>query len=187
MSKIPEFHFHYANLLEPYAVHSIPPKEEITKLIIEYVNLWDEYKVKILTALCDITGLTFRNTELDVHVAFTGRSSSIPLIVSGIFKADQLIDILTHELIHRLTADNAEQHKPNKILHQQFKEETNSTRVHIAVFALHTYLILDVLKEPARLERDKKRAKMNPDEKRAYEIVDQQGYMSIINSLEKPS
>lgn len=183
--KIPKFHFHYANLLEPYAHFPVPPKEELKEKINAQISYWREHGDVIVAALCELLGLEFKNTELDVHFAFLDRSTSIPLIINARHSPEVFSDILTHELIHRLIVDNSDRWLPTKSLNEKYKDEEMFTRIHIPVFAILEYIFREVWQDEKRLERDKHRAQLNPQETRAYGIVEKTGYKDIIAMLDR--
>lgn len=156
-----------------------------------YQKAWKSFEQKILSGMTDILDLSFRQNIIDVYVAPWFHAFSEPMVIGVIFKPDEFVDTLTHELLHRLLTDNTT--VPNELFliphwEKLFgKQQSWNALVHIPVHAAHKAIYLDVLKDPKRLERDvennnKVGAK---DYIVAWDYVSKHGYKEIINQLKQ--
>jgi hypothetical protein len=113
------------------------------------------------------------------------------MIIGVIYEPDEFIDILTHELIHRLLTDNRTlPYDLFLIPHWENlfgKNHSFNTLVHIPVHAVHKAVYLDALKDAKRLERDIKRHQKygNKDYTAAWDYVESRGYEDIIACLKR--
>ena len=94
------------------------------------------------------------------------------------YEPDNFIDLLTHELLHRLLTDNTSLPYDTDFLTRWQKlfdkKHSFGTLVHIPVHAIHKAIYLDILNEPARLKRD-----VEGSEK--FEIKDYDNAWSYVN------
>ncbi len=138
----------------------------------------------VLTGMCSVLDLQFKHNIIDVHVVSgLSRGFSSPLVIkSGYSKAD-FICTLMHELIHVLAQDN------NEILPdldtEYYLEETRLVRNHIYTHAVLKYLYLEVLNDTSLLEANitNSKAHSTPDYTRAWEIVEREGFLNVIDNL----
>lgn len=120
----------------------------------------------------------------DVYVVGRARAESFPIIIGSRYPAEEFVDILTHEVLHGFFTDHAEEGDLFRIMNEdeKFMYEWRLTKSHILVHALHAYLFLEVLKDPARLARDvDASSRFPPAYKRAWDIVGEWGYNEVIN------
>jgi hypothetical protein len=161
-----------------------PAFEEVLRNIELYKEEWSKKGGEILDALCKITTLTFRRDVIDVYiVSGNPRQFSNPIVIKGSFLPDEFVDVLTHELIHRLFVLNS---LPKKIIiNEKCSTETDSVKNHILLHALLKYIYLDILSEPNRLTSNIERSKKHStkDYVRAWEIVEKEGYKNLINEF----
>ena len=148
-----------------------------------YRKEWDRYGTKALTAMQKVTGLRFKRNQIDVHVVSGNpRSFSSPIVVKGRYSKTDFVNVLIHELIHCLFADNR-------------KEANDSVSVphdnilvadHIVLDAILKHIYLDIFKEPKRLNAD---IDFCADSKFGYDIawkiVMEGGYKEIISDFRK--
>ena len=113
-------------------------------------------------------------------------------MVIGIrLEPDLFVDILTHELLHRLLTDNQSALPRNKVVDEWRKlfgqNHPPVTLNHIPVHAIHKSIYLDLLKAPQRLQRDITRCQAHGDTDyvKAWEYVEKAGYQEIIEQLKK--
>lgn len=152
-----------------------------------YYDAWMPYEVRILTAMCDVIGLEFRQNIIDVYVAPFYHSFSDPMVIATKYESDRAVEVLAHELMHRLLTDNTKNHYLTNFV-ETWRElfggqHTHNTLVHIPVHALMQAVFVDYLHEPERIERDKKMYENYPDYKAAWDYVDRVGYKQIIEQL----
>ena len=157
----------------------------------KYRNAWEPFADKILNGMCDITGLTFRQNIIDVYIAPWFAAFSDPMVIGVKYEPDVFVDVLTHELLHRLLTDNNSVPSTLRLLptwEKMFgKNHSFITLVHIPVHAIHEAIYLDVLHDPNRLVRDKVSHQQNKhaDYVKAWEYVEKHGYKEIINQLKE--
>lgn len=72
----------------------------------EYKKAWRPYEQKIILNMTELLGLSFRQNILDVYIAPWFHAFSDPLVIGVTKEPDLFVDILTHELFHRLLTDN---------------------------------------------------------------------------------
>lgn len=198
LRKLPKIHIRYNHLIDPifieYCKHYpkggwdswVPPtKEEVLIRVKAYKTKWNEYEEKILNGLCDLLDLNFGECPIDVHiVSGNPRQISFPLIIKSGFTPDEFVDVLTHELIHRLFGLN----KLGEVVvfdGSGYEKETETTKKHVIIYAILKYIYLDILNEPKRLETDLQEVKKHsPNEyERSWDIVDKEGYKKIISDF----
>jgi hypothetical protein len=197
MSKIPEIRIYYGYLLEREGYKLVDePKhqswEQYQTWVTNYRRAWSPYEAKILSALQGALGVNFCRTVIDVPCAPYFTSKSDPLIMNFSDNPDEFVDDLAHELCHVLLTDN---HKiqdkgtdPDASLmtiwSKLFGEYDVGTLVHIPVHALMKHIYLDVLGEPARLERDLERSqRIGPAYVESWQHVQDGDYQTVIAKL----
>ena len=165
-----------------------PAPLKIAQQVERYRRAWKRKEMPLLQALQKALGLQFSHNRIDVYIVGRGQSISNPVVISSRREPDEFVDVLTHELIHRLLAENREGSDVLRIVNRCFKGESRSTKIHIAVHAVHAFLYLDVLNAPDRLKRDVEQCKaLPPAYSRSWHIVQEAGYKGIIDLLRKTS
>jgi hypothetical protein len=165
--------------------------EWMEKRVADYRIAWKPFEKKILTSMTDLLDLSFRQNIIDVHIAPWFNAFSDPMVIGVMKEPDEFVDILTHELLHRLLTDNTAIPHETMLLDEWQKlfgkKHTFGTVVHIPVHAVHKAIYLDVLNAPERLARDvagNKKYKAT-DYINAWNYVDEHGYKKIISQLKK--
>lgn len=162
--------------------------DDMEKIVKAYQDAWKPLEKKILHGMCEVFDLEFRHNVIDVYIAPWFNGFSDPLVIGVTYKPDNFIDLLTHELFHRLLTANTKYDidKSKRRLQWQVlfgKEHEFKTLVHIPVHAGLKAIYLDVLKEPRRLERDIENSKRHPGYDLAWDYVEKHGYKEIIQKL----
>lgn len=159
------------------------------EIVLKYRKAWKPVEQKILTAMCDITGLTFYQNVIDVYIAPWFNAFSSPLIIGVTKTPEKFVDVLTHELLHRLFVDNKIKTPKTELLEEWkklFGIDLNFTAiVHIPVHAVHKAIYLDILKSPKRLKDDVEeynKLKIE-DYITAWNYVEKHGHENIIKQL----
>lgn len=198
MKQIPQIRFEYAWLLADAASQVLNEKwgdgtplqsyDYYTGIARKYAEWWEPIGDSILEGLCTITNLQFRQTIIDIHVAPWFYAFSSPMVIGVIFKdQDSLVNIVTHEIIHRLLIDNTSYeygYDFAAMWRSMFgKDLTKNALVHVPVHAIMKKLYIDVLDRPDLVELDKKTVADQPDYVAAWEYVDSVGYEEIIQKL----
>lgn len=198
MINLPEIRFQYSFLLKEQASRYIgehfAPESELrsdkyyTDIAIQYWDWWAPYGEPILRAMTKETGLEFYQNTIDIYVAPWFYAFSNPMVIGVKFKSqEQLVAVVTHELLHRLLTDNT--------LHDFWYDYSAEWRAlygdkhsrvtlsHIPVHALLQKIFIEHLEHPDLLEIDRKSIQKNPHYAKAWEYVDTHGYRTIIDRL----
>lgn len=163
--------------------------EWMASRVASYQQSWKPLENQILSSMTSLLELSFRQNIIDVYVAPWFSAFSDPLVIGVMKEPDEFIDILTHELIHRLLMDNTTVPHETELLSEWQnlfgKEHSFGAIVHIPVHAVHKSIYLDTLKDAARLERDIENSKShdNADYIDAWNYVESQSYKKIIEKL----
>ncbi len=195
---LPKIIFRYSNVYdERFRQAWISRKEKkpypSPKRIISYKKQiekeWGNVGKKILRELENITGLKWWEKEIKCYVVGRTRAFSDPLTIAIFKDKTFFIDILTHELIHQILSQNRDNSKDFwKYMHSKYKTLNQKTVTHIPLNAIHKKLYLKLFGSK-RLERDIKRsdelAPKHPEYKKAWQIVNNEGYENIINEFRK--
>jgi hypothetical protein len=146
---------------------------------------WKKVEKKILTELYRITHLKWKEKSMDCFVVGRCRPFSYPITIPVYEKfPDKFIDVLIHELIHNLFRQNFEETNKNfAYFNKKYNKETDLTRKHIPLQAIHTHIYLKFFGKN-RLERDINNSP-RIDYQRAWEIIQKQGYQNIISEFVK--
>jgi hypothetical protein len=98
----------------------------------------------------------------------------------------QVVDVVTHELIHRLVSFGKYPEKRwgagMRWLKKLYPKETSNTYSHVPVHAIHGTLYLKLFSK-FRMERDRDSLKHLKDYRRAWEIVDELGAKKVIKKF----
>ncbi|HAS84604.1 MAG TPA: hypothetical protein DCS23_00815 [Candidatus Yonathbacteria bacterium] len=199
--KLPKVTIEYSKLLDSFFVFYCQNKPELKKgwsdwaplptdKLIENVELfrqaWEKDGKRMLLEACSVLNLDFSRNIIPVYVVSgSPRPFGDPVVIRADFaRPDSFIDVLVHELIHVLFADNQKK-VPWSIHMEMFPNENPDTQNHIIVHAVLKYVYLDVLKDPERLQRDVNRSAKHrsSDYVRAWEIVEQYGYQELITKF----
>lgn len=170
-----------------------------TRKILNYIKniekLWKNDEKKVLIELSRITGLKWKEDKIICYVVGKCIPFSDPLTTPiykrysrGYISKDRFIDILIHEIIHRLFIQegdfkNDKLEKAFAYFRKKYKKENWNTILHIIVYAIHSHVFLKFYSK-RRLKRDVNLSP-TPDYERAWEIVEKQGYENIIREFTK--
>lgn len=163
--------------------------EFILERLERHETAWRPLEKQILTGMCDIFNLEFRQNVIDIYVAPFRSSFSDPMVISTKCPADVVANVIAHELLHRLLSDNTSHEyewadEAQKRLATLFGDDHDRvTLFHIGVHAGLKALYLDVLNDPAQLTWDVEKCQQYPSYKKAWEYVDEYGYKEIISKL----
>lgn len=161
-------------------------KEFILKRLERHENAWRPYEQKILQGMCEIFGLEFHQNTIDIYVAPLKKSFSDPMMISTKYSPDEVVNVIAHELMHRLLTDNTAYDDKGLVSHWQDLFGADHSRValtHIPVHAGLKMLFIDVLNEPERFTKDIERSQRFEPYKQAWAYVEANGYEKIIDRL----
>lgn len=165
-----------------------PSPQEVLKYIKIVEEEWEKEKDKILPEISKITGLPWQENYIYCYIVGRCRPFPFPLTLP-IYTEDvqDFIDVLTHELIHRFFVPETTKSRVGDAWdysNQKYREESRVTRMHILVYAIHSAIYFKFFGEE-RILNNIKRIKSRPDYKRAWEIVQKEGYKNIINDFQR--
>ncbi len=154
----------------------------------KYRKWWQPHNDQVLHGICDIFGLEFRQNIIDVNVAPWFTPISDPMVIGPAFHSqDALVNVLTHEILHRLLTDNTTydyEHNFIKDWKELFgAEHSKVTLVHIPVHAGMKKLYLDILHRPDLLEMDIQTCQKYPAYAAAWKYVEENGHDKVITKL----
>lgn len=165
-------------------------QEDIRGYMKKVEKSWKENERDILEELSKITSLSWKSESITCYVVkrcFMPSAFSDPLTISVLThkKEDEFVDVLTHELIHRLLTEpgrmkELEDHK--KLKEEKYPEESFKTKIHITVHAIHKHVYLKFFNKD-RLKRDMEKMRRIEDYRRAWDIVEREGHEKIIEDL----
>lgn len=160
-----------------------PSPQKIQNYIKKVEILWLKDEKKVLAELSNVAGLKWKEKTIICYFVGNGISFSDPLTLRIYNKADYCVDILIHELIHQLFIQNeANNWNVWKYFHKKYKADSFKTRIHIPVHAIHWHIFLKFYGEK-RLKREIKLMSKYIDYKKAWDIVEKEGYQNIIQNL----
>ncbi len=161
---------------------------EYVKIAEKYREWWAPHNDVIMHGMCDMLGLQFRQNIIDVNVAPWFTPISDPMVIGPAFQTqNDLVNTLTHELLHRLLTDNTSYDYEHNFV-QDWKEMfgTNHAKnmlIHIPIHACMKKLYLDILDRPDLLALDIKTVERNPPYANAWKYVNEHDYNKIIAKL----
>lgn len=196
-SPLPEVRFKYGWLVADAASVTLNEKwgdgtplksvEEYEAIARQYQDWWLTVGDTILRAMMDTLQLEFRQNTLDVYVVPWFYAISDPLIVGPTFKSqDEVINLLTHELVHRLVTDNTKAEYGENMIEDWrtlFGDLTFNTLTHVPVYAVIKKIYLEVLERPDLLQKEAQSIGEDKEYAEAWAYVEQQGYQTVIDKL----
>jgi len=159
---------------------------EILNYIKVIEKLWHKDEGRILRELSKLTHLKWEEDKIFCYVVGNSIPFSDPLTIPAYKnRPTYFIDILIHELIHRLF-DHPKNLKKikrvRKYFYRKYKNENKITRNHIPLHAIYTYILLKFYNK-RRLKREIELISYLPFYKRSWQIVLREGYKNIIKEF----
>jgi hypothetical protein len=129
----------YIRSYEKYQDWVVPSDEATEAKTKAFVEIWAKDGKKILTAMQHVTGLSFARNRIDISIVKGNpRSHSNPIVIRSGWTPEEFLEVLTHELIHNLVADNEAicQHnwKPWTQIVEKYGSEPKLVKNHILVY-----------------------------------------------------
>lgn len=190
--KLPKVEFRYSWVYDDiFKELDKPPKDKVLsyRTIQGYIKqveaLWRKHEKSILQELSKVTKLLWQEEEIPCYVVTWSRPFSDPLTVSPWEPKDYFLDILTHELIHRLFIQKGNMKRTDKVWKyflRRYKNEPFNTRIHIPLHAIHEHIFRTLFNEK-RLVREYITAKRWKEYKRSWDIVRKEGYQNIMKQF----
>lgn len=191
---IPKIVFRYSGIYDKFLrtrkkkQKDYPSRRKILNYIKKVEKIWRKDERKILREISKITRLEWKEKFIPCYIITEGDFSlSYPMTIVMYKKPDFFIDVLVHELIHRIGVpeENSQRFKKSwEYINRKYKNETFKTKIHIRIHAIHNHIYLKFYNEE-RLKRDIKWASKHRDYRRAWEIVQKEDYQNIIKELNK--
>jgi len=158
------------------------------KYIKKVETMWQRDERKILSELSKITSLKWSDKKIYCYVVKDSIPFSDPLTIP-IYKKypDYFIDVLIHELIHRLFTESMNLNKSKKAwnyIFKKYKKQPYNTKIHIPLHAIHAYIFLKFYNK-RRLKREIDWISYLSDYKKSWQIVQKEGYKNIIREFVK--
>lgn len=148
--------------------------------------LWRKREKAILQELSKVAKLSWKEEKIPCYVITYGLPFSNPLTIGVWEEEDYFLDILTHELIHRLFFQEGNEKRIAgawRYFLKKYKQEPFETRTHIPLRAFHEHIFRTLFNEK-RLQREYEITKRySKEEKRSWDIVREEGYKNIIKQF----
>ncbi len=148
-----------------------PTQRKITGYIEEIKPLWKKHEKRILNSIQENSGLKWREKKIIVYIVGICIPFSDPLTLRVFKNKDRFINVLTHELIHQIQIQSANNwEKWWNYLNKKYKKESEKTKSHIFLNAVNYKVILDIF-DNEKLKEEMKYYDRLKDYKIAWEIV----------------
>lgn len=159
-----------------------PSSKKISNYIKKIEKLWRKEEKNVLRELSKVAHLKWKSKSIDCYIVGKCRPFSCPLTMPVYEKyPDYFIDVLIHELIHNLFIQNPKETKKAwQYFERKYKKESQITKYHIVLHAIHSHIYLKLYNEK-RLKRDIKLTHRFSDYKKSWQIVQKEGYGNIID------
>lgn len=185
-SSVYDEHFRdFIRLKFPQFFDAYPSREEIDCHIEKVEKVWREIGEDVLSEMTFASNMSWDTELIPCYVVGNCVPFSDPLTIKVYKNPDRFIDTLVHELIHQLFTQKCNHHKMRSFYERiegDHGAEATKTRIHIPVHALHTHLYLKLFTRE-KLDKDIETSSQNIEYKRAWEIVNADGYENIIKIL----
>lgn len=167
---------------------------DIQQYVEKFRIQWNMHEDQIIHAMCELYGVRFKKSIIDVYVSPWNKSISNPLVINPSRSPELHVDTLVHELFHVLLTDNSsfsihDRSQTVKLVdkwRELFGNDLEwNTLVHIPVHAGLKAIFVDTLRQPERLERDIARHEKKPAYDAAWRYVEENNYKVINETLRK--
>jgi hypothetical protein len=197
ITPVPEVRIQYGWLISDAASVALNEKwgdgtplrttDEYEAIAAQYQEWWQPFGEDIIRAVSKALQLEFRLNILDVYVAPWFYAISDPLIIGpGFENQDEFIGVLTHELTHRLIADNTKAEYGKNMIEDWktlFGDQPFTTLTHIPVYAVMKKLYLETLDRPDLLQAEVVSVLGDKEYAKAWAFVERQGYQTVLDML----
>jgi len=146
---------------------------------------WIKFGEVVPKKLMEITGFMWNEREIICYIVNQCIAFSDPLTISPKKDIDMFVNILIHELIHRIFTQDDNRERMQKIIEKakiKYHEEFRKTIVHVLLFAVFERLMKD-LNQLQRIEADIKFNENNAEYKKSWDIVLSEGGDKIIDEF----
>jgi len=161
-------------------------KTDVENIIHQLEKIWYPVEKNILDEISEILKLNWKEEEIICYVASNAHGISDPMTV-GINNrnSDKIINTLIHELAHRIFIQEENKNLVEPAwawVKSQYKEESLVTQIHIVCHSLLKHLYLKFF-DNERLNQNIARHQKYDDYRKAWEIVEKEGYQNILDNF----
>lgn len=164
---------------------TFPSKEEIEHYIEKIEPVWRSVEQEVLSEMSSVTGLSWRDAEIRCYMVGRCRPISDPLTMRVVDSEEVFVRFLIHELIHQ-NLTQGDPHRKSRLywgeINKKYGSESLVTKIHIPVHAFLKHLLLKFYNQ-AWVDADIKFCDKYPEYKRAWEIVEAEGYKEVIENF----
>lgn len=170
-------------------------KEYVEAFLDTIKEEWDKGKEQILSQMASCCGLRWPDMDIPCYVLEQSIYGPIsdPLTIPIQLQEDgelyelsptRFVDILTHELIHVLFIrhDNVDPYFDYIV--KKHRDLSENAAAHIIIHAIHKHVFLTVF-DQERLHEEIEASSWYPDYKAAWDIVEEQGYVAILDEFKQ--
>ncbi len=164
-----------------------PSPRKVLNYIEKVEKLWKEHEKSILKELEKISKLKWKVKFIYCYVVGKCVPFSDPLTLPVYKDPNYFVEMLTHELIHQLFSQEGNMERAKKAwkyIDRKYRKESIKTRIHIPLNAFLSHIYYKFFGEK-RLKRAISLISHLHDYKRAWEIVQEEGYQKIIDEFTK--
>ena len=165
---------------------SLPSFEDILEQKSKLEEYWKINGAKIMNSISNISGLKWKDEDINVYLIAHGPVFSDPLTLS-LSKGKESVNVLSdeeiqidliHELIHNILSQNHDELSNfSNWRDAKYGEEDILTRVHIAVHAIEVGVMTELKREK---ELEKIIMKSSGSYRKAWDILEQEGWENIV-------
>jgi hypothetical protein len=165
------------------------PKETVDRVLSTAADVWDKDGGRIITELSDVAGLPWQEDKIPCYlVSDCFYSFSDPLTVPLSKHSPEepgFVDIVSHELIHRLLHSNEDCLKDVKqFVKQTFPDIKPKTEVHLILYGIQSQAWQNLFGD----ERRQNLIATVPEIKsyqKAWQMVQEIGYEKVVDEFRK--
>ena len=146
---------------------------------------WRPTESKLLREMSRVTGLPWKQERQLCYVVGRAIPFSDPLTIPVYRIARGGVDVLTHEMIHRLFSQEGNFQKisrPWQRYAQRYRHEDPNTKIHIYLSAIHQHLLLKFFGRK-RWQEEVRFARGRSAYSRTWDIVAEVGYQKILSDF----
>lgn len=164
-----------------------PSKKEVTERVLNYKKEWEKHEKIVLKEMNLLTGLSFKQNIIKVHVVSGNpRQISNPIVIKSGYKPKEFVGILIHELMHELFSQNMDAVYPH-IFQDMFPHQHKVVQKHVVIYAVLKKIFNDTLNKKEYIELSVNLTKKHSTNVylHAWDLVEKQGATNIIKNLKE--
>jgi hypothetical protein len=162
-----------------------PSYKEFKTAMSKLQKEWEKVGPKVLAEMSKVLKLKWHQRTTTCYVSWGIRAFSDPLTINLNKKVSSMIDVIVHEMVHRLLSED--ENIPIMIgswkrMMTKYNKYAPVTRGHIPVHAVHEHLFRKMF-SVKRLNEEIEWAKKSKLYTEAWDVVKRDGYKNIIDEL----